>query len=81
MKTAIQEAIEKINEQIRKSAHNELETNRSGDYRIGLNKAINILEDFKELEKQQIIDAYKDGVTGDSGSINSEQYYNQTFNK
>lgn len=30
-------------------------------------------------EKKQIIDAYKDGVTGDSNTSNPEQYYNETF--
>jgi hypothetical protein len=41
---------------------------------VHLNKA-------KEMEKQQIENAFTDGVTGDSGAVNPEQYYNQTFNK
>jgi len=32
--------------------------------------------DFKELEKQQIIDAYKSGV---SGTLFSDEYYLQTY--
>ena len=38
-----------------------------------------IIDQAKEMEKKQLIDAYTDGVTGDSGSINAEQYYNETF--
>jgi hypothetical protein len=38
-----------------------------------------ILEQAKELEKQQIIDAFKDGVTGDSNVIDGEQYYQETY--
>jgi hypothetical protein len=37
-----------------------------------------ILEQAKEMEKQQIIDAYKYSV---NGNILAEQYYNETFNK
>lgn len=40
---------------------------------------MNVHNKAKEMEKQQIIDAYKDGVTGDSNTSNSEQYYNETF--
>ncbi len=43
----------------------------------------NILEQAKEMEKQQIIDAYAsgyiDGVA--QNKITAEQYYNDTFNK
>ena len=35
-----------------------------------------IIEQAKEMEKQQIIDAYKEGVTGHKLA---EQYYNETF--
>ena len=41
----------------------------------------NVIEQAKEMEKQQIENAFTDGVTGDSGAVNPEQYYNQTFNK
>lgn len=41
-------------------------------------KLINTLEQAKEIEKQQIIDAYKGGVVG---TKLAEQYYNETFNK
>ena len=36
----------------------------------------------KEMEKQQIIDAFKNGdCNGTFETINSEQYYNEKFNK
>lgn len=41
-------------------------------------KLIHTLEKAKEMEKQQIIDAYKGGVVG---TKLAEQYYNETFNK
>jgi hypothetical protein len=52
---------------------NELELSQEYEY------AKEILDHAKEMEKKQLIDAYTDGVTGDSGSINAEQYYNETF--
>lgn len=39
-----------------------------------------ILLQAKEMEKQQIIDAYKFGIS-DEYVIGSEQYYNETFGK
>ena len=37
-----------------------------------------IIEQAKEMEKQQIIDAYKFGLS-DEYVIGSEQYYNETY--
>jgi hypothetical protein len=50
-------------------------------YKSYPNELEEVFEIAIEIEKQQIIDGYTDGVTGDSGSINSEQYYNETFKK
>jgi hypothetical protein len=48
-----------------------------------LKKDIEIVKEAKELEKQQIIDAYAsgyiDGVA--QNKITAEQYYNDTFKK
>jgi hypothetical protein len=42
-----------------------------------MNKAFeSIYQQAKEMEKQQIIDAYNEG---DIQLVNGEQYYNQTF--
>ena len=57
--TALELVISQLKEEIRKSAHNQLGTNRTGDYRIGLVKAINFCEQAKELEKEQIIRLFK----------------------
>ena len=84
--TAVEWLVEQLNEHIRKSAHNKLDTKRSGDYRIGLRKAIDFCEQAKEMEKQQIIDAWNNGQS-DGVSVVSQQlyepakkYYNETFN-
>jgi len=45
--------------------------------------SVNLIEyvkQAKEMEKQQIIDAYKFGIS-DEYVIGSEQYYNETFGK
>jgi hypothetical protein len=77
--TAVEWLVEELEKQIEKSAKNELETNRSSDYRIGLRKAIDFCEQAKEMEKQQIIDAFThDRVLL---KITAEEYYNETFNK
>lgn len=48
------------------------------DNSINLDLAYEIIEQAKETEKQQIINAYKDGVVG---TKLAEQYYNKTFKK
>lgn len=42
----------------------------------------NVFEQAKEMEKQQIIEAFKNGdCNGTFETINAEQYYNETFKK
>jgi hypothetical protein len=78
--TALELVISQLKEHITQSAHNQLGTNRTGDYRIGLVKAINFCEQAKELEKQQIIDAYSNnGWNDDDPRGDAEQYYNETY--
>ena len=39
-----------------------------------------VIEQAKEMEKQQIIDAFKNGdCNGTFETINAEQYYNETY--
>ena len=38
-------------------------------------------EQAKEMEKQQIIDAYWEGCSNWDSEKEAEQYYNETFNK
>ena len=45
---------------------------------IGL-KDLHAIEKAKQMFEQQIRNAYKDGITGDSNTSNDEQYYNETF--
>jgi hypothetical protein len=79
--TTVEWLIDQLEEHIRKSAHNELGTIRTSDYRIGLRKAIDFCEQAKEMEKRQIIDSWNDGLFGSlrKGEDNAEQYYNETF--
>ena len=88
MKTAMQELIYEIQQEIRKSAQGENLTNRTGEYRIGLSKAIGFVSDKLEKEKAEIIDAHINGQSEfdilEYRDINislAEQYYNQTYNQ
>ena len=40
-----------------------------------------ILEQAKEMEKEQIIDAWDNGCEDDGIIDNAEQYYNETYSK
>jgi len=51
MKTPIEQLIDALEKQIVYSAQGKGETIRTGDYRIGLRKAISIAFDFIETEK------------------------------
>lgn len=79
--TVIDFIISQLKEQIRKSAHNELGTTlRTGEYRIGLTKAIHFCEEAREMFEQQIIDACNQiDVIGPDHQQPGEQYYNQTY--
>jgi hypothetical protein len=38
-----------------------------------------ILEQAKEMEKERLVKAWMDGVTGDSGHSTAIGYYNETY--
>ena len=40
-----------------------------------------LIEQAKEMEKEQIEDAWTDGMKSNQGYFESEQYYNKTFKK
>lgn len=42
---------------------------------------IKLLEQAKEMEKKQIIDAWMDGMEGILHKIAAEKYYNETYGK
>jgi len=46
---------------------------------IGLKKYNSIIQQAKEMEKQQIIDAFSWNVYGEDNRRDGEQYYNKTF--
>jgi hypothetical protein len=85
--TVLELVISQLKEHITKSAHNQLGTNRTGDYRIGLVKAIDFCEQAKELEKERLKHAYDWGETNASDECNGdgathenfEQYFEETY--
>lgn len=76
--TALDIVISQLKEEIEKSAHKDAGTIRTGDYRIGLAKAIHFCTLAKELYKEQIINAV-DGFPLPNRGLNGEQYYQQTY--
>ena len=80
--TAVDIAIQKCYQAIVYSRIPDTTTKRGGDYRIGLRKAIDILEELKEMEKQQILDAaLSNGYIGGASQDEAEQYYNETYGR
>ena len=58
--TVLDIVISQLKEEIVKSAHKDSSTIRTGDYRIGLTKAIEFCEQAKEMQKEQRIKNIKD---------------------
>jgi hypothetical protein len=48
---------------------------------ISMKVFLKMLNDYKEMEKHQIIDAYNEGHVANKYKADAEQYYNETFNK
>jgi len=73
-----QTAVEWYNEQL--NLYGDMAFNKEislGQYHI---KKQELLEQAKEMEKEQIIDAYDDGYSdSDNGNIINKNYYNETF--
>ena len=86
-KTAVQILIKRIENQIELSAHNKLGTNRTSDYRIGLQAALGFCFDALETEKEQIevswrnghLEGLKDGVSYEVSDNTAEKYYSQNY--
>jgi hypothetical protein len=79
-KSIIDEAIEQMQKKMADSREN-----RTGDYRIGLYDAINIIENLRYMHKDEICTAFR---IGDKFSVDyyleseldtDEQYYNETY--
>lgn len=68
-------AVEWLVEELKKS------TNYRGLQNIGITHQ-ELIEQAKEMEKQQIIDAYNDGANERHNEpVNGEQYYNEEYGK
>jgi hypothetical protein len=84
--TAIVNAINEIYQCIIDSKNPNNATKRGGDYRIGLRKAMEILENLKEMEKEQKMNDFIAGmefiaVDPNRYKEDAEQYYNETYGK
>lgn len=84
--TVIDILISQLKEEIIKSAHHDAATIRTGDYRIGLGKAIELCEEAKEIHKEEIEEAFANGVDDEyewhinnQPRTNTEQYYKETY--
>jgi hypothetical protein len=89
--TALDIVIVQLKEEIVKSAHKDASTIRTGDYRIGLTKAIEFCDQAKQMEKEKIInawenerqvvflDSFEDTLSEDTIKELAEQYYNETY--
>jgi hypothetical protein len=84
--TAVDTAINQIYQCIIDSKNPNNSTKRGGDYRIGLRKAMEILENLKEMEKEQTINFADDWyfygpLLGEGIDVKStiERHYNQTY--
>ncbi len=74
MKTAMQELIEIINDNL-KNEYTSQEFARLTIFKASAERLL-------EKEKEQIIDAYNQGaLDGESSEINYPNYYNQTYNQ
>jgi hypothetical protein len=77
MKTAVEWFVEEI------KFHAELRQIFKGrvSFIIGESKIDELLKQAKEMEKEQIMDAFNDGVNDEciGGSKTPEQYYKETF--
>jgi hypothetical protein len=58
----IDQAITQIEEKIINSRTDDVTTRRTGDYRIGLNEAKNILEGLRAMHKQEMKEMYLKGI-------------------
>jgi hypothetical protein len=77
MKTAIQELIELLETQ--KRLFIEAERHTLAD---GVGRTILLSKQFLEKEKEQIKDAYADGLNAHRTNFcNRDEYYNQTYNQ
>lgn len=73
-KSVIDIAIEQMQQKMIKSRETSV---RGGDYRIGLDAAINIVANLRDVHRDEIMTAHYASQYG----CFSKDYYNETFNK
>ena len=81
--SVVETAIKQIYQRILDSKNPNTLTKRSGDYRIRLQEAINILEDLKAMHRKEIMYAYMKTLPIEDGVFTAvrkaEQHYNETY--
>lgn len=78
--------VSRISKEIADSKNPTNKTQRTGEYRIGLRRAQDIIQDFEhEMFKEQIINAFNAGMNQsvdyfepETGLSEAENYYNKT---
>jgi len=60
---------------------NIVEMDYNNHVEISIKVFLKMLYNSKEMEKQQIIDAYNEGHVANKYKADAEQYYNETFGK
>jgi len=78
-KTAINQAIDEIHQEIANSKNPDALTKRGGEYRIGLQHAIVILMGLTEVEKEQIRHSWFDSMIDYNEDKSFQEYYQQTY--
>jgi len=78
-----QTAVEWLNRQIRLNSKIKENSKDAISFTLGLSKFDELFEKAKEMEKQQILDAWFGGyLNGEiKNKLASEDYYNETFKK
>jgi hypothetical protein len=78
--TILDIAREKIYQSLLDSKHPANLTKRGGDYRIGLAKAMDIIENLKEMEKQKAFKIFEAGQNSmEEGGKSFDQFWNEIY--
>jgi hypothetical protein len=71
-----QTAVEYLNEQMRLNSKFKENSKGGISFKIGLSKIDELFRQAKDIEREQIVDAYE---TSHISMMNAEQYYNENF--
>lgn len=72
-------AVEWLVQQITDINYTTIDTSNSMDCKIPLHIFNKLVEQAKQVEKEQIIEAFNEGTFSEMEKINAEEYYNETY--